>query len=95
MSWKIFYATGQTFSSADGTAFAAPRLGVAVIAEKREGQSYIWKYGDLYARFKQMWHTAIVRRKAWPKNAVILCGEMMPAADFTSTLLRAAAWLQD
>ena len=94
MSWKIFYAKGTTFSSADGAASAAPHGGVAVIAEKREGESHILKYGELYACFSQMWHTAFVRRKSWAKNAVILYGEMMPAADFRAALLRAAAWLE-
>lgn len=93
MSWKIFYARGEEFSSTDGEASAAPTTGVAVIAEKRGRERFIWKYGNLYAWFSQQWHTASVLRKSWVPDAVILRGEMISNTDFKETLQRAVAWL--
>ena len=50
--WIIFYSSGDTFSSDDGSAWDAPRESILAIASSSPETGFIWLYGRTYYYFE-------------------------------------------
>ncbi len=92
-TWKIWYVDGSTFTNDDGTPNDAPKHGVEVIAEKRDGRTILWVYGEVYCWIDNGWCCAPTRNRHWPDDAPTLYGKQTDDASFVRMKTEAMEWL--
>ena len=90
MSWKIWYSDKSTFSSTDGNPFNAPKKGVEVITEKRDGRTLLHSKGEVYGWDGIGWNTKSSVDKNW---LITLYGELMDTKEFKALREEAMLWL--
>ena len=88
MAWKIFYGDSSRFSSDDGPAEDAPRSGVQVVAEKRDGRRLQHSLADFYVFKDGIWQGIYTEA-----DGIVLEGELIDLGDFKRIRQEAIDWL--